>query len=88
MKEDDEPKEKLKIIVKTLTGDKHSFNVNYGDKIIDLIIMIKDKLLIKKDQIRLVKNETKKILSNEEDLIGNVLKSGDEVIMIFQLKGS
>jgi hypothetical protein len=74
MTENDELKEKLKIIVKTLTGAKHNFNVNYGDKLIDL-------------KIRLVKNETKKLLSNDEDLIGSVLKSGDEVILVIQLRG-
>jgi hypothetical protein len=90
MKEDEdknENEEKLNITVKTLVGTKFNFDVNYKDKIIILKLMLDEKTGIRKDEIRLVHKGTGKAFDDDESMIGDLLNSGDELIMTIKLHG-
>jgi ubiquitin-like protein Nedd8 len=73
----------MKINVQTLTGTKHTFNVEPEEKIQLLKQKMNEKTGIDEKQQRLVFDG--KILSDDKT-IGETLKAGQTIQMILQLK--
>jgi hypothetical protein len=74
----------MKLIVQTLTGTKHTFNVDPIEKILSLKAKMNEKTGIDEKQQRLVYDG--RILP-DDGTIGENLKAGQTIQMILQLKG-